>query len=304
MNTVPQVSVVIPTFNRAHILGHAIASVLGQTHQDLELIVVDDGSVDETEPFIATFNDPRLRYVRQPQNRGVSAARNRGIAEARGEWLAFLDSDDIWLPQKLERQFAALVGVDCAASYCAMLRMEGDMPVRIPSQVNGINSGAAPWQSLLMDGLWFSQTWLVPKRVLLAAGPFDERMSIWEDWDLFLRIALQGPIHHLPEVLVHSTVSNDSLVGQHQNRPVSLRILQDKHAPLFSRDAAVFEHHVYTRARFELLYGHWWQGWRALARLIALKPMQKRGWALLAASLTGRRSLQHIAEWIKQRKGK
>ncbi len=303
MDKAPQVSVVIPTFNRAHILGRAIESVLNQTYTDLELIVVDDGSVDDTEAIVAKIPDTRLRYVRQARNRGVSAARNRGIAEARGEWLAFLDSDDLWLSHKLERQFAALSGVDCVASYCGLLRIDGKNETRIPYSADGINSGARPWPSLLMDGLWFSQTWLVPRRVMTAAGPFDERMSIWEDWDLFLRIALQGPIHHLPEVLVHSMVSHDSLVGQHRNRPGSLRILQQKHAALFAQDSTVAAHHVYTRARFELLYGDWLAGWRALAHAIAMQPMRARGWILLAASLTGRKCLQHIAEWIRKRKG-
>ncbi|PTU32923.1 glycosyltransferase family 2 protein [Stenotrophobium rhamnosiphilum] len=303
MSTMPKVSVIIPTFNRAHILGRAIASVLGQTYSDLELIVVDDGSSDGTAALIQTFPDPRLRYVQQPRNLGVSAARNRGIAEARGEWLAFLDSDDLWLPQKLDRQFAALSGVDCVASYCSLLRMDGKISIEVPFGDVGSNSGPKPWPSLLMDGIWCTQTWLVPKRVVIEAGQFDERMKIWEDWDLLLRIALLGPIHHLPEVLVHSTVSHDSLVGQHQNRPTSLRILQQKHAELFSRDATVAAHHIYTRARFELLYGDWMQGWRALARVIVLQPTRKRGWGLLAASLTGRKGLQHIAEWAKQRKG-
>ncbi|TXI84648.1 MAG: glycosyltransferase, partial [Cupriavidus sp.] len=210
MTTVPKVSVIIPTFNRAHVLGRAIDSVLGQTYADLELIVVDDGSSDGTAGLMKSFGDPRLRYVQQAKNQGVSAARNRGIAEARGEWLAFLDSDDLWLAQKLERQFAALQGVDCVASYCCLLRIDGENQKRIPYRSDAVNAGARPWPSLLMDGLWFSQTWLVPKRVVLAAGLFDEGMSIWEDWDLFLRIGLQGPIHHLPEVLVHSPVSHDS----------------------------------------------------------------------------------------------
>lgn len=304
MITGPKVSVIIPTFNRAHTLGRAIDSVLGQTYTDLELIVVDDGSSDGTAALIQDFQDPRLRYLQQPRNLGVSAARNRGIAEARGEWLAFLDSDDLWLSQKLQRQFSALEGVDCVASYCCLLRIDGENQTRIPYRADTVNSGVEPWPALLMDGLWFSQTWLVPKRVMVAAGLFDERMRIWEDWDLFLRIALQGPIHHLPEILVHSSVTEDSLVGQHQNRPASLRVLQDKHAALFARDPAVAAHHVYTRARFELLYGSWWMGWRSLARAVALQPLRVRGWMLLAASFTGRWGLQHIVEGIRKRRGR
>src|SRR5690625_3525723 len=100
----PTVTVVIPTYNRAHVVHRAIDSVLGQTFADFELIVVDDGSTDGTEAVLSTYTDPRIRYLVQLVNRGVSAARNRGIKEARGEFVAFLDSDDEWFPEKLERQ--------------------------------------------------------------------------------------------------------------------------------------------------------------------------------------------------------
>ena len=298
------VSVIIPTFNRAHVLAQAINSVLKQTYKTLELIVVDDGSIDDTENLIGAFDDPRLIYLKSPQNYGVSAARNRGIAAARGEWLAFLDSDDEWLPQMLERQFVALDQAEpgYVACYCDMLRLDNGHATRIPRKASEKNFGAAPWPSLLMDGEWFSQTWLVKKDTVLAAGGFDERMQIWEDWDLFLRIALQGSIHHLPEVLVHSTVSPDSLVGRHENRPASLRVLQQKHAALFARDAAVAAHHAYTCARFELLYGDWFLGSRRLLTVICMEPGRPRGWALLLASLSGRAGLQHLAQWAKRRK--
>jgi len=104
------VSVVLPTFNRADTVGRAIRSVLDQTFTDLELIVVDDGSTDDTVAVLARFADPRLRVLRSTVNRGVSAARNKGIEEARGRFIAFEDSDDSWRPQKLQRQ------IDCLAS--------------------------------------------------------------------------------------------------------------------------------------------------------------------------------------------
>ena len=104
----PQVSVVIPTYNRASVLGRAITSVLNQTFHDLECIIVDDGSTDQTTQVVAGFEDPRLRLLRLPVNRGVGHARNVGIQSARGELIAFLDSDDEWLSQKLERQAACL----------------------------------------------------------------------------------------------------------------------------------------------------------------------------------------------------
>ena len=102
----PIVSIVIPTYNREHLLSRALDSVLAQTLGDFEVLVVDDGSTDETAVLMAEYEarDERIRYFIQPQNAGVSAARNRGLREARGEFIAFLDSDDEWMPEKLERQ--------------------------------------------------------------------------------------------------------------------------------------------------------------------------------------------------------
>jgi len=114
----PQVSVVIPTYNRAGKVKEAVGSVLDQTFQDLEVIVVDDGSTDDTAEVLTSTFGERIRYYRQP-NQGASVARNRGIEEARGEWIAFLDSDDRWLAEKLEWQMKAVArfGQECQACY-------------------------------------------------------------------------------------------------------------------------------------------------------------------------------------------
>ena len=114
----PKISVVIPTYNRADKVGKTIDSALTQTFSDLEVIVVDDGSADDTGKILTNVYGSRIRYYFQP-NQGASVARNRGIAEARGEWIAFLDSDDLWEKDKLEWQFKALerLGPECGACY-------------------------------------------------------------------------------------------------------------------------------------------------------------------------------------------
>jgi glycosyltransferase involved in cell wall biosynthesis len=100
----PSVSVIIPTYNRAHLVLRAIQSVLSQTFADFELIVVDDGSVDNRREAVARFDDPRIQYIRLERNRGLGAARNVDTDAARGEYIAFLDSDDEWLESKLAEQ--------------------------------------------------------------------------------------------------------------------------------------------------------------------------------------------------------
>src|SRR5690348_15078750 len=104
----PRVSVIVPVFNRAATIGRAVASVVVQTMADWELIVVDDGSADDPAGALAALSDARLRLLRHERNRGAAAARNTGIAAARAPLIAFLDSDDEWLPEKLARQVAAV----------------------------------------------------------------------------------------------------------------------------------------------------------------------------------------------------
>ncbi len=116
----PLISVVLPTFNRKRLLPRAINSVLNQTYKNLELIIIDDGSTDNTEEIVKAYSDTRIRYCKQKLNRGGSAARNAGIKLAKGELISFQDSDDEWLPEKLERQVRKFseVGDDVGVIYC------------------------------------------------------------------------------------------------------------------------------------------------------------------------------------------
>jgi glycosyltransferase involved in cell wall biosynthesis len=118
----PKISVIIPAYNRAGAIRLSAESVLRQTVSDLEVIVVDDASSDGTPEAAEAIGDPRLRVIRLAENRGPSGARNAGMEAARGEWIAFQDSDDEWLPSKLERQFAAMerLGPDTIGAYCGM----------------------------------------------------------------------------------------------------------------------------------------------------------------------------------------
>src|SRR5207342_2634786 len=119
----PAVSVVIPAYNRAGSIVRAIESVLRQSYTDFELLVLDDGSTDGTLAAAGTVTDPRLRLIANPRNLGAAGARNAGIEAARGTWVAFQDSDDEWLPLKLELQMARLTapGADYIGAYCGML---------------------------------------------------------------------------------------------------------------------------------------------------------------------------------------
>ncbi|MFW5634392.1 MAG: glycosyltransferase family 2 protein [Erythrobacter sp.] len=210
------VSVVIPAYNRAATLGRAVASVLAQDHRALEVIVVDDGSTDATPEVIAGLADPRLRSVRQP-NRGVSAARNRGIAEARGDFIAFLDSDDEWLPGKLARQLAvfAASGREVGLVYGG-LEILGADGVRsiLPRHVGPV------FEPLLVENVLFgfSSNALMRSEVFETVGGFDESLPAIEDYDLALRIARFFRIAAVPEPISRYHDQEDAAMGQAEVR--------------------------------------------------------------------------------------
>lgn len=223
----PAVSVVIPVFNGAAFVTRAIQSVLGQTLTDLELIVVDDGSTDDTAAVVRAIKDSRLQYVYQP-NQGPSVARNNGIRRAIGDWIAFLDSDDYWLPTKLEAQLARAREVPAAGIvYCAAKYLDpaGNIINDLPAIVEG-----SVLPEMLLDNCVSGGTSSAALRrdVLDAIGPFDERMSCCEDWDLWVRAAHATQYAKVDEPLVCVINRPGSLNKRARDvRDVSVRMLEE-----------------------------------------------------------------------------
>jgi glycosyltransferase involved in cell wall biosynthesis len=205
------VSVIIPTYNQARFLRAAIESALGQTRPALEVIVVDDGSTDETPGILARYDD-RIR-VRRQENRGPSAARNAGISAARGDFLLFLDSDDVLLPACVELQrarFEAEPSLGLVYSDVEFFDVERTL-VRVADQ--GLE-GRVARELLLLESPVISSAGsgiMVPRRVAEEAGGFDERLRASEDWDFCYRIASRYPIGRVAQTLLHYTERQDGL---------------------------------------------------------------------------------------------
>ena len=199
----PRVSVIIPTFSRAKFLGEAVASALGQDFQDIEVIVVDDGSTDETRDVLATFQDQRLVIVHQ-DNAGLSRARNRAVAMARGEYITFLDPDDYYLPSKVGTQVAFLdanpqFGMVYMSGFCvADDRLEIDFIYKV-STTGAIYPRAAFTQP---HGITLPDV-MVRREILDRAGGFDEAMEQFEDADLLRRISKHTPSVGIDEIGCH-----------------------------------------------------------------------------------------------------
>ena len=210
----PRVSVVIPTYNRGEFLTGAIESVLAQNYRDFELIVVDDGSTDDTARQIQPYLD-RLTYLRQP-NGGVARARNIGIRHARGEFICFLDSDDLWTPGKLARQieFADTHSTyGLIATEIAAFDARGNHAHRAKANMYRIRNGFV-LEDLLFSNWIQTSTVMIRRECLDQVGLFDEDVGQFgEDWLLWMRIAAEFPIYFLPEPLVRYRIHPHSLTS-------------------------------------------------------------------------------------------
>lgn len=205
-----RISTVIPTYNRAEFVLRAIDSALRQSSPPDEIIVVDDGSTDATQELVTAI-DPPVTYLRQ-EHKGASAARNTGVRASTSPWIAFLDSDDFWLPKKLARERRWLsdhARPQTACVYSLFLYHGPDYRVMGPRREL---RGSVSVRDLLRYGSFGMSSTVVRKRALQAVGGFDERLKAVVDWDLWLRLALKGfSFDHLPEVGVVCNQSPDGL---------------------------------------------------------------------------------------------
>jgi glycosyltransferase involved in cell wall biosynthesis len=224
------VSIILPTYNRAALLPRAIESVLGQSYGDFELIVVDDGSEDDSAGVVASFTDERIRYLRLAKNGGLSKARNAGLAQVRGAYVAFQDSDDEWMADKLERQRCLLeTHPEAAAVYADMLRVCADgrvLYLRSPTIVPGrlINPQTRYWQSYMLA----LQPALI-RHACFRELRFDERLPMFEDLDFYLRLAQHHALLHMPEPLV-KYYETHGMTSDRQAELTGRRLLLRKYA--------------------------------------------------------------------------
>ena len=226
----PKISVIIPAYNAMDYLPETMESVLAQTHHDFEVIVVNDGSSDQTRQWVSQIKDPRVKLISQ-ENKGLAGARNTGIAHAQGEYITFLDADDLWEPTKLEKQVRVLdenSEVGLVYTWVAYINDQGGYTGKIVKyQAEG-----NVWQKLTQRNIIeCGSVAMVRRSCFEAVGLFDwnlSRFNVNEDWDMWLRIAARYPFKVVKEPLVYYRQRSSSASKNWKAIEQSFRIVIEK----------------------------------------------------------------------------
>ena len=272
----PTVSVIIPTYNRAHLVGRAIQSVLNQTYHDFELIIVDDGSTDNTEDIIKKFQeqDKRVKYIRHEKNRGGSAARNTGIKNAKGEYIAFQDSDDEWLPKKLKNQMEVFkdAPLEVGVVYTGFLRIENGKKNYIPSSWVIKKEGNIN-KELLKGNFVTTQSIVAREKCFEKVGMFDENLPRLQDWELVIRLSKYYNFKCIDEPLLVSYYTSDSISANNDALIKAIELIITKHFTEFSKYKKILSRHYFGLGRILYLDGDLINGRRYFIKAIKKYPL-------------------------------
>jgi teichuronic acid biosynthesis glycosyltransferase TuaG len=234
----PLVSIIMPAYNAEKTIAESIESVLRQTYINWELIVVNDGSKDSTTAVVLATNDERLRLIEQ-ENGGVANARNNGLNNAKGEYIAFLDSDDLWVEEKLERQIRTLVGgkykMCFAKTWCfgENLNQKSDCFVNVALDFEDKD------KILIYDFIPIL-TVLIAKDSLDEVGYFDETLRGVEDWDLWIRFLQKYEANYMDEFLAKYRISSTGLSGNFEKHFIEEEKVWMKHIDLYSKEISFY----------------------------------------------------------------
>lgn len=241
----PEVSAIVPTYNRANVLPRALDSILSQTYDDIELIVVDDNSEDDTRTIVESYSDPRVKYIRHETNKGANSARNTGIKESNGDYIAFLDDDDEWLAEKIHTQLTSLKQLDDSygMAYSGRQIVEnGNVIEEYKPNLEG-----ELFNDLLKENFIPSETPLIRYECFDNVGLFDERFRSCQDWDMWLRISREYKISCDRKILaVSHWDSNDRISTNYRRKNQGYGLILKKYFKHIKRNPQSLLH-ILTR---------------------------------------------------------
>jgi len=249
--SMPLVSVVIPTYNRAERLKRALESVFNQTFTDFEIIVVDDGSQDNTEEIIKNMQDPRIRFIKHPRNLGVSAARNTGIKASKGRYIAFLDSDDLWDRKKLEKQLIKIFQERADLCYTSVVfKTEKGKIVR--KQV-ALYSGYIFPILLKKNIIGTASCVMVRQEIFKKVGLFNRNLSYREDYEMWLRIARTSKVAAVAEELTIQIVHEGNRLSHNIHKRINgFEIIINEFLPELNKHPKALSKQMYELGKLYL----------------------------------------------------
>jgi len=247
----PTVSVILPTYNRANLLKQSIQSILSQTYKDFELIIVDDGSTDNTKSIVESISDNRIKYICSEKNQGAAEARNVGIQKSRGSLLAFQDSDDEWVKNKLETQMKRLASLNdgWGMIYSDMLRI-----LSTGKKINWPAPTVKKGEIINLDKMEYAvafiaiQTCLIKRECLNRVGIFNGALRALEDLELFIRITRHYDICHIQEQLVNYYDMGEGVSASKNNRIKARKKIMSLHRKYLKneKEFLAHEYHYYS----------------------------------------------------------
>ncbi|MFW5983229.1 MAG: glycosyltransferase family 2 protein [bacterium] len=259
----PFFTVVIPTHNRPQLLREAVDSVLAQTFEDFELLVVDDHSDTPAEETLSDYNDPRIKTLYNNRSRGGNGARNTGIFAARGEWIAFLDDDDVWLPEKLEKVHDKALSLDqsfvCIYSGRASYDFENH---RILNEKRGAKlEGNVKEQALYENVFGGFSSAVVRTDIAKQAGGVDESLPAMQDKDFYFCLACVGKFAAIPESLVFLRTAGPRISTDYSKKLAGAVAFLEKHRPVLKQNLRYLHRAASVVFAFALINRNWrWIG--------------------------------------------
>jgi len=271
----PIVSIIVPSYNRADFLPRAIKSILSQAFKDFEVIVVDDCSTDNTREVVSSFNDERIRYIRHDSNKGAGAARNTGIKDAKASYIAFLDSDDEWLPEKLGEQINRIQSLPnkVGVVYCnrnVIIEKTGRIKnIPIPRA-----RGNAHAEILRYCALPSCST-LIRKICFEKVGFFDETLPCLEDWEMWMRVSKHYEVDLIQKVLAKSYIHGEQLTTEPEGKIQARETILRKHYDDLAEHPSILTDHLNRLGILHVTIGNFGTARGYLVKSIRKRPLQR-----------------------------
>jgi glycosyltransferase involved in cell wall biosynthesis len=284
MNVKPTVSVIIPTYNRAHLIGRAIQSVLNQTYQDFELIIVDDGSSDNTEEVVKNFDDDRIRFFQNEDNQGAALARNLGAKIARGIYLAFLDSDDLWYQDYLSRQVSTIelslpdVGMVC----CGIKQINQDFYKELKPSIIGFQFS----DHLKRASGICTSAFVVRRSAFDEIGGFDNELKSFQDFEFLLRISSKYKVNYIDDILIEYRLQDDSISINMELKAQGLQCIINRYMNDICR-LGLTHKYMFKLGQYYVMSGQRMTGFLCWRKALSYKLFYGKIWKHFLISLGG-----------------